>query len=207
MIFRKKSYKSNEPTLINHFIMLLFIILVKSSIALHLLEFDNFKIDFNEGCSHYLTLLGSEDYVNLSKESGYLTLLVGHNETYRLQKFSWDKSFVFSWPDSTINGNEMDLVEEVGKFDYPLSFNYSRTYCNIEGLRAGSLDRDPTDTALLTYQCPSSENWKVYLPSALAGLLSMFLFAGGYRSLHPRVADYIRQNSFQRIPRKYESTV
>ena len=93
---------------------------------------------------------------------------------------------VFTWPDKTINGEKMDLIETEGNFHEPLSVNAGSIECEVLGLRVGTLFTD-METSSLTYDCPSVSNWKIYFPVALTILLSLILAVGGYKTLEPKI--------------------
>ena len=165
---------------------MLVLLLLQYTQALNLVEYEAFQIDFKPSCTHYLTFLGSTDYVHLNQSDGNILLLIGRNETYHTYQTPYSDHIVFSWPDKTINGVHMKLIERVGDFELPLSLNVSSIHCTVFGLRMGTLFTE-MEVSRLTYECPTNNSWKIYFPVALTILLSLILAGGGYKTLEPRI--------------------
>ena len=165
---------------------MLLLFLLQSSLALDLVEYKFFQIEFQPNCTHYLTFLGSTDYVHLNQSDGHILLLIGRNESYHTYQAPYLDHVVFSWPDKTVNGMHMELIERVGEFEEPLSLDVGSIHCKVFGLRLGTLFTD-TEVSSLTYECPTASSWKIYFPVALTILLSLILAGGGYKTLEPRI--------------------
>ena len=176
--------------------MFLFLLL-QTSFVLDLAEFDSFQIDFNDACSEYLTLLGDTDYMSLSRNGDFITLFIGRGESHTLLRTEWVHNFIFGWPEMEINGNSMTPGKSFGEFGLPITFNISSLQCNIDGLRAGSLNMVPTDLPS-TYKCENLSKWKVYLPSTLTALFSLLLIVCGYKTAHTTIAQYLQRLSLER---------
>lgn len=166
---------------------MLFLFLIHlSSANFKLDKYETFQIDLDPGCTQYFTLLGPYDYINLNKSQGDIFLLVGGKDSYQTYTAPCTEYLVFTWPDKTINGEKMVPMESVGSYIEHVNLSATSIQCEVYGLRVGSLFTD-VELASLTYQCPTLSNWKIYLPVALTILLSLFLAAGGYKTLEPRI--------------------
>ena len=149
-------------------------------------KYDSFQIDFNPGCTQYVTLIGPYDYLNLNQSQGYFHLLVGGKGWYQMYTTKYSEYLIFTWPEKTINGEKMFQIESVGKYVEYLNLSETSIQCEVYGMRVGSLFTD-AELAALTYQCPTISNWKIYFPVALTILLSLFLAVGGYKTIEPKI--------------------
>ena len=161
---------------------MLFLFLLQSSIALNLVEYENFEIEFNPNCTWYLAFAGDMDYVALNQTKGEIFLLIGRNMTYQTYSAPLADILTFTWPEKEVNGKKMKLVERTGEIQDPLSLNVSTMPCEVYGVRMGSLIENP-ETSSLTYQCPTTNSWKVVLPITLTIFISLVLAGGGYKTL------------------------
>ena len=117
---------------------------------------------------------------------GQILLLIGRNESFQIYKAPHSENVVFTWPDKSINGNTMELIESEGKLSEPLSVTVGRLQCTVLGLSIGTLFTE-METSSPAHECPSVSNWKIYFPVALTVILSLILAGGGYKTLEPKI--------------------
>ena len=151
---------------------------------INLSSFENFTIEFNTSCSHFLWMRGFGNDLNLIREHEHFQLMVGDNTAFKMLIAPWSEIMTFSWPELMINYKPMTIIKTEGNVQSQLKFNDATLFCNVLGITTGSF----TNAAeCQVYKCPPQNN-KLILPFiiGIGAFIILLLMIYGFEEVIPR---------------------